>query len=87
MLYADSLEGILALARGEDILHTENRESILRSPDEGHFSEDELLVRQDLFETFEALGRFAAQCETDECLAVSVFAQTVAARLLPPSTY
>lgn len=87
MLYADSLEGILALARGEDILDTENRESILRSPDEGHFSEDELLVRQDLFETFEALGRFAAQCETDECLAVSVFAQTVAARLLPPSTY
>ncbi|MER0082553.1 phosphotransferase [Corynebacterium sp. KPL2861] len=77
-MHAGGIEGLVALASGDaEIVHDPKR-SILRSPESGPFNEDELLVRQDLYETFDALARYAAQCGTAPCTAIAEFGTIVA---------
>lgn len=48
------------------------------------FNEDELLIRRDLYETFEALARFVQRCDGANCATLAEFASTVAHRLALP---
>lgn len=57
---------------------------LLRPAGEGPFTHDELLVRRDFYETFEALGRFAAAGRAPEHPVVASFAAEVAARVAEP---
>lgn len=54
---------------------------ILRQRSEGQFSEDELLIRRDLRETFEALAGFAGTGQDQAYRTVGAFAQSMAERL------
>ncbi|MBK4136921.1 phosphotransferase [Corynebacterium macginleyi] len=80
-MHAGGIEGVVALASGDaEVVHDPQR-SILRPPDSGLFTEDELLVRRDLYETFEALARYAAQCGTAPCMSIAEFGTAVARRV------
>lgn len=57
---------------------------LLRGADRGPFTEDELLVRRDLFETFEALARYAARGTEPYCEIVAAFGREVAHRVAEP---
>lgn len=85
ILYADRLDGDqgvgAALGSVDRGLNEPACRALLSSGGHGRFSEDELLVRQDLCETFEALARYAAACEQPRYRAVADFANSVAARL------
>lgn len=80
-MYAGGIEGVVALAEGNAEIYRDPHRSLLRRSDHGPFSEDEILIRRDLYETFEALSRFAAQCSNDGCSAVAEFGRAVASRL------
>ncbi|MDO5031768.1 phosphotransferase [Corynebacterium sp.] len=80
-MFAGGVEGVVALARGEADVEHNPRESLLRSAESGPFSEDEALIRRDLFETFEALARYAAHSTNEDFAPVAVFARDVAERL------
>ena len=80
-MYAGGIEGVVALAEGNAEIYHDAHRSLLRPPDHGPFSEDEVLIRRDLYETFEALSRYAAQCGSEVCLPVAKFGCEVAARL------
>lgn len=80
-MYAGGIEGVVALAEGNAEIYRDPRRSLLRRSDQGPFTEDEALIRRDLYETFEALSRFAAQCKNDGCSAVAAFGRAVASRL------
>ena len=80
-MYAGGIEGVVALAEGNADVYHDPKRSLLRPSDHGPFTEDEVLIRRDLFETFEALSRFAAQCQSDGCDSVSEFGRQVAGRL------
>ncbi|QPK82454.1 phosphotransferase [Corynebacterium qintianiae] len=54
---------------------------LLRPATEGPFTHDEKLVRRDLYETFEALGRYAGTGRDTAYLVISEFARSVARRL------
>ncbi|MGD7001173.1 phosphotransferase family protein [Corynebacterium halotolerans] len=54
---------------------------ILRPRSEGPFTEDELLVRQDLYETAEALSRFASRNKDPRLGSVGSFASEIADRV------
>nr|WP_149029493.1 phosphotransferase [Corynebacterium halotolerans] len=56
----------------------------LRPADEGPFTEDELLVRRDLYETFEALARYAARGTEPYCAVVAAFGAEIAERVTEP---
>ncbi|MBZ8177879.1 phosphotransferase [Corynebacterium poyangense] len=60
---------------------------VLRPSTQGPFSEEELLVRRDLHETFEALARFAARGSDSRLPVVAEFAAEVAERLTPISDF
>ena len=81
ILCAGHLDAILAMSRGEASPEDEERWYVLRPEEEGPFTDEELLVREDLYETFEALARYAVRCGDDGCHRVSDFARSVAARL------
>ncbi len=70
-----------ALAEGNAEIYRDPHRSLLRRSDQGPFTEDEALIRRDLYETFEALSRFAAQCKNDGCSVVAAFGRAVASRL------
>lgn len=55
--------------------------NILRPATEGPFTEDELLVRQDLYETAEALSRFASRGKDSRLDVVGAFARDIADRV------
>lgn len=59
----------------------EIRGDILRPATEGRFTADEMLVRRDLYETFEALARYAGTGRDPAYLVISEFAHAVARRL------
>lgn len=80
-MHAGGIEGLVALARGEaEVVHDPQR-SILRPADHGPFTEDELLVRRDLYETFEALSRYAARCDGPACAPIAEYGSAIARRL------
>ncbi|WP_244977353.1 phosphotransferase family protein [Corynebacterium lizhenjunii] len=81
-MYADGIEGIIALAEQDQPLASgPARESFLRQADSTTFSEAELLIRRDLYETFEALSRFAARCSGQDYAVIAAYANQVAQRL------
>ncbi len=80
-MYAGGIEGVVALAEGNAEIYRDPHRSLLRRSDQGPFTEDEALIRRDLYETFEALSRFAAQCKNDGCSVVAAFGRAVASRL------
>lgn len=74
-------EGILtpeSSALNED----EGLGDILRPATEGPFTEEELLVRQDLYETAEALARFAERSKDPKLSIVATFAREIADRVM-----
>lgn len=61
--------------------HMETLGEILRPGSKGPFTQDELLVRQDLYETAEALARFASRGKDPQFTIVSSFAREIADRV------
>lgn len=57
---------------------------LLRAKDASRFSDEDRLMRRDLFETFEALSRFAAHGRGDDFQVVSSFSAELAERLAEP---
>lgn len=84
-MFAGGLDGILALSRGDAVVRNDPSTSILRPAEVGRFSDDELLIRRDLYETFEALARYAGRCNKDDFADVAEFSQRVATRLATPA--
>ena len=80
-MYAGGIEGVVALSEGSADIEHDARHSLLRPADQGPFSEEEILIRRDLYETFEALARYSAKCDSAACEPVAQFGQTVASRL------
>ncbi|WP_295805544.1 phosphotransferase [uncultured Corynebacterium sp.] len=80
-MYAGGIEGVVALSEGNADINHDPQRSLLRPSDRGPFTEDEHLIRRDLYETFEALSRFAALCPNDVCADVAEFSGRVAQRL------
>ena len=80
-MQAGGIEGLVALVRGEAEVFHDPQHSILRPADHGPFTEDELLVRRDLYETFEALSRYAARCDGPACAPIAEFGSAIARRL------
>lgn len=77
------------LGLSDDFVHTlginaeetmERTGDLLRDASAGGFSDDELLIRRDLYETFEALARFAAGGRDTRYVTVAQFAADVAKR-------
>src|SRR5699024_3997141 len=62
--------------------------SLFRASSQTPFSEDELLIRRDLYETFESLHRFVARrgrgSHAEEYKSIETFSQQVADRLREP---
>ncbi|WP_018295614.1 phosphotransferase family protein [Corynebacterium lubricantis] len=65
----------------ESTLQMEHTGELLRPAESGGFSEEELMIRRDLYETFEALSRYAANGRATRYTVVSEFAKSVAERL------
>lgn len=82
-MFAGSLDGVVDLAQGAREEYGSAGASFLRSPDRGPFTEEDKLIRRDLYETFEALMRFAGHWGDPESEGVSSFAQEMATRLGP----
>ncbi|APT93694.1 phosphotransferase [Corynebacterium phocae] len=80
MLCADGMDALLAMLNQG--LDEQEQAEFLRPSSQGPFTEDELLVRQDLYETFEALSRYSST-GGEKCRAVAGFAAAVAERLSP----
>lgn len=80
-MYAGGIEGVVALARGEAEIYHDPQHSLLRPADSGIFDPEELLIRRDLYETFDALARYSAGCGSKACTPVAEFGTKVANRL------
>lgn len=57
---------------------------LLRPADQGPFTHEELLVRRDIYETFEALGRYAARGTNPSFGVITAFAEEISQRLAAP---
>lgn len=82
-MFAGSIEGVVALAEDGAVEREEVSGSFLRSFEHGPFAEEEKLIRRDLYETFEALMRFAMHWGVPESEMVFAFAQEMATRFGP----
>ena len=84
-MYTGGVEELASFASEKREIEEETANSLLRPSDFDPFSEDELLVRRDLYETFEALHRFAARrgrgSYAEEYQVIADFGQQVADRL------
>ena len=81
---AGGVEVLAAVLRGHEEFPVGPEDSLLRTADHGPFNDGELLIRRDLFETFEALSRFANRCEDGDCQPAAEFSAVVARRLSEP---
>lgn len=68
-----------------DLVAEQGFAGVLRPAGDGPFTHDELLIRRDFYETFEAMSRFADSGRGDTCALVAEFARTVAHRVKNPS--
>lgn len=57
---------------------------LLRPADHGPFTRDEIIFRRDMFETFEALSRYAARGADPSFGVIALFAKEIAERLAEP---
>lgn len=74
-------EGIRVPESAPELKEGEGLGDILRRASEGPFTQDELLVRQDLYETAEALSRFAERSKDTQLEIVAKFASEIAERV------
>lgn len=80
-MYAGGIEGVVALAQGEMDISYDPKTSLLRPASSKNFTDDELLIRRDLFETFDAVRRFSANCDDPRCVPVVEFGDMVCERV------
>lgn len=84
-MYTGGIEELAAFSSENREIDDRIANSLLRPSSDTPFSEDELLIRRDLFETFESLHRFAARrgrgTYAEEYQIIGDFSQQVAERL------
>lgn len=85
-LSAGNLSGVVGmLHKGEDIsADLEQAATLLRTGSADSFSEEELLVRRDIYETFEAMARYVAHGTEESSAEISEFARSIAERVEKP---
>ncbi|MDY3127951.1 MAG: phosphotransferase [Corynebacterium sp.] len=90
-MFTGGLVGLSALAQGDISLDECVNKAVLRSGKMTPFSEEELLIRRDLFETFEALARFSQHADTSvevpQHADISAFSSAAAKRLAWPPAF
>lgn len=84
---AGNLSGVVGmLQKGEDIsADLEQAAALLRTGSADSFSDDELLARRDIYETFEAMSRFGDNGTEDTSAEIAEFARSIAQRVEKPS--
>ena len=83
---AGNLSGVVGmLEKGEDISDDlDQAAALLRVGPADSFSEDELLARRDIFETFEAMARYGSQGTEESNPEIAEFARNIAQRVEKP---
>ncbi|MEY8208763.1 phosphotransferase family protein [Corynebacterium sp. MNWGS58] len=83
---AGNLSGVVGmLEKGEDISDDlDQAAALLRVGSADSFSEDELLARRDIFETFEAMARYGSQGTEESSPEIAEFARNIAQRVEKP---
>lgn len=83
---AGNLSGVVGmLQKGEDIsADLDQAAALLRTGSADSFSDDELLARRDIYETFEAMSRFGDNGTDDTSAQIAEFARSVAQRVEKP---
>lgn len=83
---AGNLSGVVGmLEKGEDISDDlDQAAALLRVGPADSFSEDELLARRDIFETFEAMARYGSQGTEESNPEIAEFARNIARRVEKP---
>lgn len=83
---AGNLSGVVGmLEKGEDISDDlDQAAALLRVGPADSFSEDELLARRDIFETFEAMARYGSQGTEESSPEIAEFARNIAQRVEKP---
>lgn len=83
---AGNLSGVVGmLEKGEDISDDlDQAAALLRVGPADSFSEDELLARRDIFETFEAMARYGSQGTEESTPEIAEFARNIARRVEKP---
>src|SRR5699024_176332 len=83
-MYTGGIEELAAFSSENREIDDRIANSLLRPSSDTPFSEDELLIRRDLFETFESLHRFAARrgrgTDAEEYQNIGDLSQQVAGR-------
>lgn len=84
MLHHGSLTNALNTLSDLDDHAANSGTPLLRSGAKGSFTDEEVLIRRDFYETFSSLARFAAQGRDTRYDVVAAFADEVAARVAEP---
>ncbi|CAM2750672.1 phosphotransferase [Corynebacterium propinquum] len=83
---AGNLSGVVGMVqKGEDIsTDLDQAAALLRTGSADSFSDDELLARRDIYETFEAMSRFGDNGTEDTSAEIAEFARSIAQRVEKP---
>jgi len=83
---AGNLSGVVGMVqKGEDIsADLDQAAALLRTGSVDSFSDDELLARRDIYETFEAMSRFGDNGTEDTSAEIAEFARSIAQRVEKP---
>ncbi|MDK4250862.1 phosphotransferase [Corynebacterium propinquum] len=83
---AGNLSGVVGMVqKGEDIsTDLDQAAALLRTGSADSFSDDELLARRDIYETFEAMSRFGDNGAEDTSAEIAEFARSIAQRVEKP---
>lgn len=83
---AGNLSGVVGMVqKGEDIsADLDQAAALLRTGSLDSFSDDELLARRDIYETFEAMSRFGDNGTEDTSAEIAEFARSIAQRVEKP---
>ncbi|RNE49740.1 phosphotransferase family protein [Corynebacterium alimapuense] len=88
LMHFGSMSGAaLNLATGGedfDIDQIDDSGYLFRRAEDGPFKHEELIIRRDIYETFEALARYAARGHGNACASISSFSQQIADRVAKP---
>lgn len=81
-----NLSGVVGMVqKGEDIsTDLDQAAALLRTGSADSFSDDELLARRDIYETFEAMSRFGDNGTEDTSAEIAEFARSIAQRVEKP---
>jgi len=87
LLHFGSMSAAVAVLHEEDPVDPASMDGVadlLRPASHGPFSPEELVVRRDIFETFEALARYAARGTDPSFGVIAAFSQEIADRVAEP---